>query len=184
MMKSILGKTGILRYLSLIRDAGDRRPSARTRGIERHEHNGVVFLDLGGQAEYLVPHQSFLPPSTVPVLNILAESVIKPIQNTRASLRMWGDYAACQQKMPGEKINVLIVGTRADKASKSQMNAFHSEQQFLKKSLGSHVHFFGPEVVLADVRDAKNPGVALIKDVISSFQALNFNVSVYEYILF
>ncbi|XP_065190087.1 death-associated protein kinase dapk-1-like [Sycon ciliatum] len=163
------------------RDQGDRIESARTRGIERFYHEGIVFLDLGGQYRYMSNHQRLTKFSTVPAVNIITVSSVETKVCVRHSARQWCNFIACSCEDGEEKGNgeggsdktankVLMVASRRDKAGESQRDVVSAECELLKDTMGDHLQFMDQPVIFVNAVDENCDGVAKVRDIIEEMK--------------
>ncbi|XP_065190092.1 uncharacterized protein LOC135820959 isoform X2 [Sycon ciliatum] len=187
------GKTSLLKSLHkrhtffdklvnfFLRDRGDRIDSARTRGIERFYHEGIVFLDLGGQYRYMSNHQRLTKFSTVPAVNIITVSSVETKVCVRHSARQWCNFIACSCEDGEEKGNgeggsdktankVLMVASRRDKARESQRDVVSAECELLKDTMGDHLQFMDQPVIFVNGVDENCDGVAKVRDIIEEMK--------------
>eukprot|EP00117_Sycon_ciliatum_P002465 scpid21408/ scgid4932/ Inversin-B len=187
------GKTSLLKSLHkrhtfvdklvnfFLRDRGDRIDSARTRGIERFYHEGIVFLDLGGQYRYMSNHQRLTKFSTVPAVNIITVSSVETKVCVRHSARQWCNFIACSCEDGEEKGNgeggsdktankVLMVASRRDKAGESQRDVVSAECELLKDTMGDHLQFMDQPVIFVNGVDENCDGVAKVRDIIEEMK--------------
>ena len=136
----------VTRSQSLFRYEGGADTSAadmqrRTKGINCQlfmDENQAKFsiLDLGGHGEFLATHQTFIGDGSVPVIDCVVVSALD--DNMESSIFKWCSLFASRNQPAECPWPLLLIATRADKASDMQKHAVVTAYHEVKQLFGEH----------------------------------------------
>ena len=163
--KSTLTKTlkitrvqGLFRYESQT-DEGATNMQQRTKGIKRRtfvDENSSRFtiFDLGGHGEFLATHQMFIGDGSVPVVDCVVVSALD--ERLKENALKWCSLFASRNQPVATPWPLLLVATRADKATQQQKNAVISVYCDVRETFSDNFLFPCSEPLFIDARKSWN----------------------------
>ena len=140
-------------------DEGAANIQQRTKGINCHsfvDENALLFtiFDLGGHGEFLATHQMFIGDGSVPVIDCVVVSVLD--KKLKDNVFKWCSLFASRNQPVAIPWPLLLVATRADKATQQQKNAVISVYHDVKRAFSEHFMFPCSEPLFIDARKSWN----------------------------
>ena len=145
---------GIFRYESQT-DEGATNMQHRTKGIECHDFvddksSRFTIFDLGGHGEFLATHQMFIGDGSVPVIDCVVVSALDEKLNDNAM--KWCSLFASRNQPVATPWPLLLIATRADKATQQQKDAVVSVYREVEQAFSEHFRFPCSKPLFIDAR--------------------------------
>ena len=157
-------------------DEDDRNFQTRTRGIQvdsYEDRNGTLcrILDLGGQEDFAAANQLFIGEGQIPIINIITTSAIKRFPDMEEEVMKWSAFFASRHdnKTFRQKPNrqpVLVVATRSESASPTQMENVEKAANRAQRSFGQILDFEHESVCL-DARKSWSQGMKQLRNLLA-----------------
>ena len=149
---------GFFRYESQT-DEGATNMHQRTKGIKCHNFvdessSRFTIFDLGGKGEFLATHQVFIGDGSVPVIDCVVVSALD--ENLKNNVFKWSSLFASRNQPVAIPWPLLLVATRADKATQQQKNAVISIYLDAERAFSEHFMFPCSEPLFIDARKSWN----------------------------
>ena len=134
---------GLFRYESQT-DQGATNMHQRTKGINCHtfvdeKSSRFTIFDLGGHGEFLATHQMFIGDGSVPVIDCVVVSALD--EKLKDNALKWCSHFASRNQPVDTPWPLILVATRADKATQQQKNAVCSVYCDVKQTFNEHFRF-------------------------------------------
>ena len=134
---------GIFRYESQT-DEGATNMLQRTKGINCHnfvaeKSSQFTLFDLGGHGEFLATHQMFIGDGSVPVIDCVVVSALD--EKLKDNALKWCSLFASRNQPVATPWPLLLIATRADKATQQQKNAVISVYRDVERAFSEHFRF-------------------------------------------
>ena len=160
---------GLFRYESRT-DEGGTDMHQRTKGINCHnfvdeKSSRFTIFDLGGHGEFLATHQIFIGDGSVPVIDCVVVSALD--QNPKENVLKWCSLFASRNKPNAAPWPLLLIATRADKATQQQKNVIISIYRDVEQKFREHFRFPCSEPFFIDARKSWNELTVGLRQVLS-----------------
>ena len=134
---------GIFRYESQT-DEGAANSQLRTKGINCHnfideKSSRFTIFDLGGHGEFLATHQMFIGDGLVPVIDCVVVSALD--EKLKENALKWCSLFASRNQPVATPWPLLLIATRADKATQQQKMAVISAYREVERTFIEHFRF-------------------------------------------
>ena len=142
----------------------------RTKGIDRQELTdinaaGFAIFDLGGHGEFLATHQMFIGDGTVPVIDCVVVSMQEPSPE-EAAFKWCSLFASRNQPSP-TPWPLLMIATRADKASDSEMHTMQRVYHAMKQTFTGYFCFPYDQPFFIDARKSWKEATVVLRHALS-----------------
>ena len=160
---------GFFRYESQT-DEGATNMHQRTKGINCHtfvDENTSRFtiFDLGGHGEFLATHQMFIGDGSVPVIDCVLVSALD--EKLKDNALKWCSLFASRNQPVTTPWPLLLMASRADKATQQQKNAVISVYRDIKQTFSEHFRFPCSEPLFIDARKSWNELTVELRQVLN-----------------
>ena len=136
-------------------DKGASDVQQRTKGINcelftDESSSRFAIFDLGGHGEFLATHQMFIGDGSVPVIDCVTVSALDDELEKHAM--KWCSLFASRNQPTSTPWPLLLIATRADKASSEQQLAAFSAFHTIKQTFADHFCFPMDKPLFVDAR--------------------------------
>ena len=160
---------GFFRYESQT-DEGATNVHQRTKGINCYnfvdeKSSQFTIFDLGGHGEFLATHQMFIGDGSVPVIDCVVVSALD--EKLKDNAFKWCSLFASRNQPVATPWPLLVIATRADKATQQQKNAVISVYRDVRQTFSDHFLFPCSEPLFIDARKSWNELTVQLRQVLN-----------------
>ena len=160
---------GFIRYESQT-DEGATNVQQRTKGIKCHDFvdeksSRFTIFDLGGPGEFLATHQMFIGDGSVPVIDCVVVSALD--EKLKENAFKWCSLFASRNQPVATPWPLLLIATRADKATQQQKNAVIRVYRYVEQTFSDHFLFPCSEPLFIDARKSWNELTVQLRQVLN-----------------
>ena len=151
-------------------DEGATNMHQRTKGISCHtlvdeKSSRFTIFDLGGHGEFLATHQMFIGDGSVPVIDCVIVSALD--EQLKDNVLKWCSLFASRNQPIANPWPLLLIATRADKATQQQKNAVISVYCDVRQTFSEHFQFPCDEPLFIDARKSWNELTVHLREVLN-----------------
>ena len=160
---------GLFRYESKADEAATNMQQ-RTKGIKcrtfvDEKSSRFTIFDLGGHGEFLATHQMFIGDGLVPVIDCVVVSALD--ERLKDNAFKWCGLFASRNQPVATPWPLLLIATRADKATQQQKNAVISVYRDVEQTFSDHFLFPCSEPLFIDARKSWNELTIQLRQVLN-----------------